>query len=88
MHARTGTIATQEDYELWELLDQLTVPCGPTQEPTMLDSYWTDVDVLTDAGAGRAVAKKTMRQAPAGRSAIYQGMPRARHVGSEEDLAG
>lgn len=92
VHARTGTIAAQEDYELWQLLDQLTVPCGPGQEPTtlrtMLDFYWTDVDVVTDEDAAREAAEKTMRRAPAGRSAAYTGVPRARHVGNEKDLAG
>lgn len=92
MHAKTGTIAAQEDYELWQLLDQLTVPCGPGQEPTtlrtMLDFYWTDVDVLTGTDAGRAETEKTMRQAPAGRAAAYTGMPRARHVGGDKGLTG
>ncbi|MEU5742033.1 hypothetical protein ABZ784_29080 [Streptomyces tendae] len=91
-HAKTGTIAAQEDYELWQLLDQLTVPCGPGQEQTtlrtMLDFYWTDVDVVTDTDKAREAAEKTMRRAPAGRSAAYTGVPRARHVGNEKDLAG
>ncbi|WP_032761153.1 hypothetical protein [Streptomyces alboviridis] len=91
-HAKTGTIAAQEDYELWQLLDRLTVPCGPAQEQTslrtMLDFYWTDVDMVTDAEADRARVESTMRGAPAGRSARYAGVPRARHVGNEKDLAG
>lgn len=92
VHARSGEIAGQEDYELWQLLDRLTVPCGPRQEPhtlrTMLDFYWTDVDMVDDAEEERAGAEKVMRQAPAGRSARFTGMPRARHVGSEKGLAG
>lgn len=92
LHAKAGTIAGQEDYELWQLLDQLTVPCGPAQEPTtlrtMLDFYWTDVDVRTDAGEEQAAAERVMRQVPAGRSARFQGVPRARHVGNEKGLAG
>jgi hypothetical protein len=92
MHAKTGTIAGQEDYELWQLLDRLTVPCGPNQEPTtlrtMLDFYWTDVDVVPDSEEGRAAAEQTMRRAPAGRSAQFSGVPRARHVGNEKPLAG
>ena len=91
-HARTGTIATQEDYELWQLLDQLTVPCGPAQEPTslrtMLDFYWTDVDVATGQDTKHAVVERTMRQAPGGQSAEYAGVPRARHVGNDKRLAG
>jgi hypothetical protein len=91
-HAKSGTIAGQEDYELWQLLDRLTVPCGPQQEPTslrtMLDFYWTDVDMVSDGEDARAAAEKTMRQAPAGRAARFTGTPRARHVGNEKPLAG
>lgn len=91
-HAKTGNIAGQEDYELWQLLDRLTVPCGPNQEQTtlrtMLDFYWTDVDTVTTQDTERAAVERTMRQAPAGRSAEYTGVPRARHVGNEKRLAG
>ena len=90
-HAKSGTLAAQEDYELWQLLDRLTVPCGPGQEPTtlrtMLDFYWTDVETVTDADASRAQSERTMRQAPAGKSAQYTGVPKARHVGSEKGLS-
>ncbi|MET8585772.1 hypothetical protein ABZX39_33615 [Streptomyces collinus] len=90
-HAKSGEIAGQEDYELWQLLDRLTVPCGPNQEPTslrtMLDFYWTDVDVVSDEEQARAAAERTMRKAPAGRSAQFTGVPRARHVGNEKGLA-
>jgi hypothetical protein len=89
-HAKSGSIAEQQDYELWQLLDRLTVPCGPNQERTslrtMLDFYWTDVEPTTAAGEERAAAERTMRQAPAGRSSQYAGVPRARHVGSEKPL--
>ena len=90
-HAKSGEIAAQEDYELWQLLDRLTVPCGPDQEPTtlrtMLDIYWTDVDVRTEATERQEAAERTMRQAPAGRSAAFSGVPRARHVENGKDLA-
>lgn len=90
MHAKSGTIAGQEDYELWQLLDRLTVPYGPNREPTslrtMLDFYWTDVEPTTPSSEERAAAERTMRQAPAGRSAQYAGVPRARHVGSDKPL--
>jgi hypothetical protein len=89
-HAKTGTLAAQEDYELWQILDQLTVPCGPGQEPTtlrtMLDFYWTDVDAVSASGEARAGAERVMRQAPAGRAAQYGGVPRARHVGNDKGL--
>ncbi|MGW0948521.1 hypothetical protein ACWD4O_39025 [Streptomyces sp. NPDC002623] len=91
MHAKSGEIAGQEDYELWQLLDRLTVPLGPNQDPTtlrtMLDFYWTDVDVVTVGEADQEAAERTMRQAPAGRSAQFSGVPRARHVGNHKDLA-
>lgn len=91
-HAKTGTIAAQEDYELWQLLDRLTVPCGPDQAPTslrtMLDFYWTDVEPRSDGDEARAAAEQTMRQAPAGRAARFTGVPKARHVGSEKGLTG
>ena len=91
-HAKSGTIAAQEDYELWQLLDRLTVPYGPDQDPTslrtMLDFYWTDVNVATDEDQDRAAAEQQMRQAPAGRSARFTGAPKARHVGGEKGLAG
>lgn len=91
-HAKSGQIAAQEDYELWQLLDRLTVPCGPNQDPTtlrtMLDFYWTDVDAVDASEEARAAAERSMRQAPAGRSATFSGVPRVRHVGNEKDLAG
>jgi hypothetical protein len=91
MRAKTGQIAAQEDYELWQLLDTLTVPCGPNQEPTalrtMLDFYWTDVTPVDDGQEQRALAERTMRSAPGGRSSQYEGVPKARHVGSRKNLA-
>ncbi|MFF7190528.1 hypothetical protein ACFZAR_36155 [Streptomyces sp. NPDC008222] len=91
VHAKAGSIAGQEDYELWQLLDRLTVPCGPNQEQTtlrtMLDFFWTDVDMVDDAEEARKAAERAMRQAPAGRSARFAGVPKARHVGNEKPLA-
>ena len=90
-HAKSGQIAEQGDYELWRLLDRLTVPCGPDQEPTtlrtMLDFYWTDVDVRTEAAQRQEAVERAMRQAPAGRSATFSGVPRARHVGGDKGLS-
>lgn len=90
-HAKAGVIAEQADYELWQLLDQLTVPVGPDGEPTslrvMLDFFWTDVDSQTEAAQRQAAAERGMRQAPAGRSAEFSGKPRARHVGNDKGLA-
>lgn len=92
MHAKAGSIAGQEDYELWQLLDQLTVPCGAGQEPTtlrtMIDFYWSDVDVVRDGEEARAAAERSMRRAPGGRSAEFSGAPRAKHVGNDKPLAG
>ncbi|MGW0939669.1 hypothetical protein [Streptomyces sp. NPDC002666] len=90
-HARSGGIAEQADYELWQLLDQVTVPTGPAQEQTtlrtMLDIYWTDVEPVPDADSRRAQAERTMRTAPAGRSGSFTGIPRARHVHNDKGLA-
>lgn len=90
-HARSGGIAEQCDYELWRLLDQLTVPVGPTQEQatlrTMLDIYWTDVEPVTGQQAAEDQAEALMRSAPAGQSARYAGVPRARHVDNGKHLA-
>ncbi|WP_037688666.1 hypothetical protein, partial [Streptomyces scabiei] len=92
LHAKSGTIAAQEDYELWQLLDRLTVPCGPNQEPTtlrtMLDFYWTDVDATDTESESREATERTMKKAPAGRSGEFTGMPRARHAGGQKNLAG
>lgn len=91
VHAKAGGIAGQEDYELWQLLDRLTVPCGPNQDPTtlrtMLDFYWTDVEPVSSQEEARSAAEKTMRQAPAGRSSQFTGVPRARHVDNGKPLA-
>lgn len=90
-HARSGGIAEQCDYELWRLLDQITVPIGPTGEPTtlrtMLDIYWTDVEPVTGQRAAEDRAEAMMREAPGGQSARFSGVPRARHVDNGKHLA-
>ncbi|WP_329126100.1 hypothetical protein [Streptomyces sp. NBC_01353] len=90
-HARAGGIAEQADYELWRLLDTLTVPIGHDQEAvslrTMLDIYWADVEPVTAAEEGANRAERSMRSAPAGQSGQYAGVPRARHVHNGKDLA-
>ncbi|MFG2540638.1 hypothetical protein ACGFU4_35910 [Streptomyces sp. NPDC048511] len=90
-HARGGGIAEQSDYELWQLLDRLTVPTGPDQSPTtlrtMLDIYWTDVSPITAEGEQREQAERLMRRAPAGQAAAFSGVPRARHVDNGKRLS-
>lgn len=90
-HAKAGGIAQQCDYELWRLLDEVTVPMGPEGEPTslrtMLDFYWVDVETVTAGDEGRAAAETVMRSAPAGQSSRFAGMPRARHVGNDKALS-
>ncbi|MCX4606807.1 hypothetical protein OG402_41000 [Streptomyces anulatus] len=90
-HARAGGIADQTDYELWQLLDRLTVPTGPDQTPTtlrtMLDIYWTDVTPVTAETAQRAEAEQMMRSGPQGRPGSFSGTPRARHAHNGKDLA-
>lgn len=91
MHMRSGEQPRQEDYELWQLLEKLTVPYGPDQEPTtlrsMLDFCWMDVTPVDPGEERRALLEQTMRDAPSGRSSQYTGVPRARHVGGGKDLA-
>lgn len=91
MHMKSGDRPGQEDYELWQLLERLTVPYGPEQTATtlrtMLDFCWTDVTPVDPVEERRAVAERTMRGAPSGRSSQFSGVPRARHVGGGKDLA-
>ena len=90
-HARDGGIADQADYELWQLLDRLTVPTGPDQTATtlrtMLDIYWTDVTPVTEQDTRRAEVERVMRSGPKGRPASFSGTPRARHAHNGKDLA-
>jgi hypothetical protein len=90
-HARQGGVAEQADYELWQMLDRLTVPMGPESEPTtlrtMLDIYWTDVAPISEVEERRAATERTMRAAPAGQSSQFAGVPRARHVHNDKKLA-
>lgn len=89
-HARAGGIAEQADYELWQLLDQLTVPVGRDQAVslrTMLDFYWTDVQPVDEVEQRRATAEMTMRSAPGGQSGRYAGVPKARHAHNDKKLA-
>ena len=89
-HARAGGVAEQCDYELWRLLDKLTVPIGPRSEQmtlrTMLDIYWRDVEPVDEAREETAHMDDVMRAAPAGRSARYEGVPSARYVGNDKKL--
>ncbi|MFI9048541.1 hypothetical protein [Streptomyces sp. NPDC053427] len=90
-HARAGGIAEQPDYELWQALDRITVPIGPSSEPTplraMLDIYWTEVASVDAAAEERAGAERVMRSAPAGPSGRFGGVPKARHVDNGKRLA-
>ncbi|MEU2391408.1 hypothetical protein [Streptomyces sp. NPDC007369] len=90
-HAREGGVAAQSDYELWRMLDRLTVPVGADSEQvtlrTMLDIYWSDVRPVDEGEGRRAEAELAMRSAPAGKSGRYGGVPRARHVHNGKELA-
>ncbi|MEU5239891.1 hypothetical protein ACH4UR_31855 [Streptomyces lydicus] len=90
-HARSGGVAEQADYELWQALDSITVPIGPMSDPTslrtMLDIYWTDVTPVDESEERRARAERTMRTAPAGQAARFSGVPKARHVDNGKHLA-
>lgn len=88
-HARAGSIAEQADYELWQLLDELSVPTGPANEPTklrtMIDFYWRDVEPVSSEDAHRTQAERMMRSSP--RPASFSSTPRARHTHNGKDLA-
>ncbi|MFB7668550.1 hypothetical protein ACFC1R_32295 [Kitasatospora sp. NPDC056138] len=90
-HARSGTMAEQCDYELWRLLDRLTVPVGPANERvplrTMLDFYWTDVEPVTEAQARVEELEPLVRRTPVGGAQAFAGVPKARHVGNDRKLA-
>ncbi|GGV66205.1 hypothetical protein GCM10010277_73900 [Streptomyces longisporoflavus] len=90
VHAKTGGIAEQADYELWQALDRLTVPVGPEQQHvslrTMLDIYWSDVTPVNEDAERLARGERTMRAAPAGQSTAYAGVPKARHVHNDKKL--
>lgn len=90
-HAKAGGIAEQTDYELWRMLDHLTVPVGRDQQEvtlrTMLDIYWTHVAPVDPVEEQRAQTERTMRSAPAGQSGTYSGVPHARHVHNDKKLA-
>lgn len=90
-HAKVGAIAEQHDYELWQILDRITVPYGPDPEQVslrgMLDICWTDVLPVNEVEERRQRAERTMRSAPAGRASEFSGTPRARHVGNDKRLA-
>lgn len=90
-HARAGGVAEQPDYELWQALDRVTVPCGPGGRPvslrSMLDVYWYEVEPETAVGRAQDGAERLMRSAPAGRSSRYGGIPEARHVHNDKTIA-
>lgn len=86
--AASGRRAEQSDYELWALLDELTIPLtegGSVSLEYMLRTYW--MPTARDKNAGRRANERLMKQSPGGRSASFEGAPKARHVGSDKLLA-
>ena len=86
--AVSGRRAEQADYELWALLEELTIPLtegGSASLEYMLRTYW--IPTARDKNAGRRGNERLMKQAPAGRSAAFEGHPKARNVGSDKTLA-
>lgn len=88
--ASSGRCPEQHDYDLWRLLDELTVLVskGRGQVPLrrMLQAYWFETTPATVAEGRRAEAERLMRQAPAGRSARFEGVPRVRGVDGPKRL--
>lgn len=86
--AVSGRRAEQADYELWALLEELTIPLtegGAASLEYMLRTYWTPTS--RDKNAGRRTNERLMKQAPAGRAATFEGHPKARNIGSDKTLA-
>lgn len=86
--AVSGRRADQADYELWALLEEVTIPLtdgGAASLEYMLRTYWTPT--ARDKNAGRRSNERLMKQAPAGRAPVFEGHPQARNVGSEKTLA-
>lgn len=90
-HARAGGIAEQADYELWNALQGISIPIGDQGEMVslrdMLDVYWREVTPVSAVAEARAGMEGVMRSAPAGRSGRFEGVPKARAVGSDRKLA-
>jgi hypothetical protein len=87
--ARSGREPEQHDYDLWRLLDELSVPVGPEGNATIRDmmrTYWFDTSPATVQDGTRRTAERLMRQAPAGRSEAYQGIPKLRRTSPPNSL--
>jgi hypothetical protein len=91
LSAASGTPPEQHDYDLWRVLDELTVPVGPEQQGaslrSMLRTYWFDTSPSMPAEDTRHATERLMRQAPAGRSERFQGSPKVRRIGSPNPLS-
>lgn len=89
--AVSGRTPEQHDYDLWRLLDELTLTVGRNGEKAsvrrVMETYWLDTSPATISEGQHGQAERLMRQAPAGRSPRYEGIPKARHVGESERLA-
>jgi hypothetical protein len=86
--ATSGRRAEQADYDLWALLEELTIPLtegGSASLEYMLRTYW--IPTARDKNAGRRDKERLMKKAPAGRSATFEGHPKARNIGSDKTLA-
>lgn len=82
--------AEQYDYDLWRLLDGIEMPVGPGSTATLRDvlrTYWFDTSPATVADGERGRAERLMQQAPGGRSAHFEGVPKARRVNEPRNLA-
>lgn len=66
-HVRTGGIAEQADYELWQLLDHLTLMFHEKETPLrrMVDMVWTEVFPVTDQQRATEAAREALRRRPA-----------------------
>lgn len=89
--AADGDRILQEDRELWDLLDAITVPQtldGVTREVSlrrMLETQWWDV-TPSAPDRKRAGVERVMRESPGGKAPVF-GTPRVRHAAPSNPLA-
>ncbi|MFF7837563.1 hypothetical protein ACFZC6_01815 [Streptomyces ossamyceticus] len=91
MTAASGRMPEQHDYDLWRLLDELSMPDGAERDliplRQMLQAFWYDTTPATLAEGVRGQTERMMRQAPAGRSPRYEGTPKVRRIDEPKRLA-
>lgn len=80
----------QHDYDLWRLLDELTLTVGKGGEQAsvrrVMESYWLDTSEATMAAGQRGQTERMMQQAPAGRAPRFEGVTKVRRIDGQKRL--